>query len=81
MVVSEDGEPGVDPRYAAAQVALGEGDIERAVTEGSDDVTFEVHPGAGHAFDNPSPMFHHAEASATAWQQTTQWLAGHLPVS
>ena len=56
-------------------------DIERAVTEGSDDVTFEVHPGAGHAFDNPSPMFHHAEASAAAWQQTTQWLAEHLPVS
>lgn len=55
-------------------------DIERAVTEGSDDVTFEVHPGAGHAFDNPSPMFHHAHASAAAWQQTTQWLAEHLPV-
>ncbi|CAN7440413.1 dienelactone hydrolase family protein [Knoellia sp. LjRoot47] len=55
-------------------------DIERAVTEGSDDVTFEVHPGAGHAFDNPSPMFHHAEASAAAWEQTTQWLAEHLPV-
>ncbi|WP_147065722.1 dienelactone hydrolase family protein [Knoellia locipacati] len=56
-------------------------DIERAVTEGSDDVTFEVHPGAGHAFDNPSPMFHHAQASAAAWQQTTQWLGRHLPVT
>lgn len=29
----EDGEPAVDPRYAAAQDALGEGDIDRAVAE------------------------------------------------
>jgi putative thioredoxin len=29
----EDDEPQVDPRYAAAQDALGEGDIDRAVTE------------------------------------------------
>jgi carboxymethylenebutenolidase len=55
-------------------------DIRRAVTEGSDDVTFEVHPGAGHAFDNPSPMFHHAEASEAAWRMTAGWLAEHLPV-
>ena len=56
-------------------------DIERAVTEGHDDVTVRVHPGADHAFDNPSPMFHHAGASAAAWEQTTRWLAEHLPVS
>jgi thioredoxin-like negative regulator of GroEL len=31
--VGEDEEPQVDPRYAAAQDALGEGDIERAVAE------------------------------------------------
>lgn len=55
-------------------------DIERAVTEGHDDVTFVVHPGGDHAFDNPSPTFHHAEASAAAWEQTTRWLASHLPV-
>lgn len=55
-------------------------DIERAVTEGHDDVTFVVHPGGDHAFDNPSPMFHHAEASAAAWEQTATWLASHLPV-
>jgi putative thioredoxin len=30
---SEDGEPPVDPRYAAAQDALGEGDVDRAVAE------------------------------------------------
>ena len=29
----EDGEPAVDPRYAAAQDALGDGDIDRAVAE------------------------------------------------
>jgi putative thioredoxin len=29
----EDGEPAFDPRYAAAQEALGEGDIDRAVAE------------------------------------------------
>lgn len=32
-VADEDGEPAVDPRYAAAQDALGEGDIDRAVAE------------------------------------------------
>lgn len=33
VVASEDGEPAVDPRYAPAQDALGEGNIELAVTE------------------------------------------------
>jgi putative thioredoxin len=32
-VTGEDGEPPVDPRYAAAQDALGEGDVDRAVAE------------------------------------------------
>jgi putative thioredoxin len=31
--VTEDGEPAFDPRYAAAQDALGDGDIDRAVAE------------------------------------------------
>nr|WP_202893541.1 dienelactone hydrolase family protein [Kribbella italica] len=41
----------------------------------------EVHryPGAGHAFDNPMPAFHHAEASAQAWQRTTEFLSRQLP--
>jgi carboxymethylenebutenolidase len=40
----------------------------------------EIHryPGAGHAFDNPLPAFHHAEASALAWQRTTAFLSSHL---
>ena len=55
-------------------------EIEHAVTEGHDDVTVVIHPGADHAFDNPAPMFHHPEASSAAWRATTSWLAEHLPV-
>ena len=54
--------------------------IESAVTAGNDDVTFLTYPGAGHAFDNPWPMFHHAEASGQAWAATETWLLKHLPV-
>jgi carboxymethylenebutenolidase len=54
-------------------------EIERAVTAANDGVTFETYAGAGHAFDNPSPTFHHAEASRAAWATTTAWLAEHLP--
>lgn len=39
---------------------------------------WESYEGANHAFDNPSPMFHHAEASAAAWAVTVQFLAEHL---
>ncbi|KGN32662.1 carboxymethylenebutenolidase [Knoellia sinensis KCTC 19936] len=55
-------------------------EIEHAVTDGHSDVTFLTYPEAGHAFDNPSPLFHHAEASAEAWTATVEWLATHLPV-
>ncbi len=43
----------------------------------------EVHryPGAGHAFDNPLPAFHHAEASELAWRRTVAFLARQLPTS
>lgn len=51
--------------------------VEEAVTD-SADATFCRYDGAGHAFDNPSPDFHHAEASAHAWPVTTQWLASRL---
>jgi carboxymethylenebutenolidase len=34
----------------------------------------ELHADAGHAFDNPSPMFHHAQASREAWPQTAAFL-------
>jgi carboxymethylenebutenolidase len=38
-----------------------------------------VHAGAGHAFDNPSPMFHHQAASRDAWSQTAAFLEHYLP--
>jgi carboxymethylenebutenolidase len=40
---------------------------------------FEAYEGAGHAFDNPNPAFHHAEASDAAWRVTTEFLAENLP--
>lgn len=54
--------------------------IETAVTASNDAVTFETYAGADHAFDNPSPMFHHPEASGAAWSTTVAWLGEHLPV-
>jgi carboxymethylenebutenolidase len=38
-----------------------------------------MHAGAGHAFDNPSPMFHHQSASEEAWPQTAAFLGRYLP--
>ena len=38
-----------------------------------------IHADAGHAFDNPSPMFHHAAAAREAWPQTAAFLKRHLP--
>ena len=40
---------------------------------------FETYEGANHAFDNPSPAFHHPQASAAAWQVTARFLNQHLP--
>jgi carboxymethylenebutenolidase len=42
-------------------------------------VVFETYAGAGHAFDNPHPDFHHADASARAWDVTTAFLTEHVP--
>lgn len=53
-------------------------DIEAAVVgQGARLIRYE---GAGHAFDNPLPRFHHARASASAWTTTEEWLATELPV-
>jgi carboxymethylenebutenolidase len=54
--------------------------VEAAVTSGPGDATFCRYDGAGHAFDNPSPAFHHAGASQEAWATTTSWLLERLPV-
>ncbi|MEO6020271.1 MAG: dienelactone hydrolase family protein [Knoellia sp.] len=56
-------------------------EIERAVCDGHEGVTFTTYPEAGHAFDNPSPMFHHARASRAAWAATVDWLATNLPAA
>jgi len=55
--------------------------IRRAVTaDGTrEQVRFALHEGAGHAFDNPHPELHHAEASAAAWRQTLAVLAETMP--
>ncbi len=43
-----------------------------------DDMEWLMHPGAGHAFDNPSPLFHHQAASEEAWPETTAFLRRYL---
>jgi carboxymethylenebutenolidase len=53
--------------------------IEAAVSRPG--VQFETYPGAGHAFDNPMPMFHHPQASAEAWASTVAFLERELPVT
>lgn len=55
--------------------------IRGAVQHDGAHVEFELYDGAGHAFDNPSPMFHHAAASAAAWPRTLRFLAEQLGTS
>jgi carboxymethylenebutenolidase len=46
---------------------------------GRDDVEVHVHAGAGHAFENhEAEMFYSADATATAWRITTDFLARTL---
>jgi carboxymethylenebutenolidase len=68
---------GLDDSYIPVDTVR---EIEAAVTAGDADATFLTYAGAGHAFDNPSPIFHDAAASAGAWTATTRWLAKRLPV-
>ena len=50
--------------------------IRQAVTARG--ARFETYEGAGHAFDNPAPQFHHAAASEQAWATTVRFLSQHL---
>ncbi|MFC0625422.1 dienelactone hydrolase family protein [Kribbella deserti] len=52
----------------------------RAAVTGNPETEFLLYEGAGHAFDNPLPMFHHPEASRQAWARTTEFLKKHLPL-
>jgi carboxymethylenebutenolidase len=51
----------------------------RSAVEGPE-VEFYLHDGAGHAFDNPHPMFLHEPARLDAWRRTTEFLHRRLPV-
>ena len=53
--------------------------IERALTTGPAAATVLTYAGAGHAFDNPLPAFHHAEAARHAWDNTVTWLSRTAP--
>ena len=54
--------------------------IRAAVTADGEreQVRFQLHEGAGHAFGNPHPGLHHAAAAEAAWEQTQQFLAQTL---
>lgn len=52
--------------------------IRQAVTAADADVEFYTYPGAGHAFDNPHPLFYDAAASTLARERTLTFLAQHL---
>lgn len=50
--------------------------VREAVTDTG--AVFHTYEGAEHAFDNPHPLFFHADASALAWERTLDFLADHL---
>ncbi len=52
----------------------------RAAFAGRRDVEFHIHQGANHAFDNHvAGVFHHPQAAADAWRQTSDFLRRNLP--
>lgn len=55
--------------------------IRSAVTSTAKPAQFLTYDGAGHAFDNPAPAFHHARAAAQAWPRTVAFLSEHLGLS
>jgi len=68
--------------FGLADGYIDAGTVERvrASVTGQPDVSFETYPGADHAFDNPDFALHHPEASARAWERTTEFLAARLPL-
>lgn len=55
--------------------------VERAISETNPTAEFHTYAGAGHAFDNPNPMFHHQAAADLARLRTLDFLGTHLGVS
>ena len=67
---------GDDPYIPREQI-----EVARQALADRSGVTFVVHEGAGHAFDNhEAEMFHDAEAASRAWDQTAAFLREALPV-
>jgi carboxymethylenebutenolidase len=64
---------------ADAYLPVAEADQIQAAFAAHPSTEVQMHAGAGHAFDNPSPMFHHRDASAEAWPQTAAFLKRFLP--
>lgn len=55
-------------------------DAIRAAFEGRPETEFHLHSGANHAFDNHNAaMFHHPEAAAAAWKETSAFLDRVFP--
>jgi carboxymethylenebutenolidase len=67
---------GADPYIPRAEV-----DAVAAMAAARDNIECHVHEGAGHAFDNPAPMFLNAGARAAAWELTAAFLARELPTA
>jgi carboxymethylenebutenolidase len=65
---------GADPYIPREQV-----DAVAAMAASHDLIECHVHEGAGHAFDNPAPMFADPAARAAAWELTAAFLARELP--
>lgn len=66
--------------FGLADQYIDAGEVRRveAVLTRQPETTFVTYEGADHAFDNPDGPLHHPQASALAWQRTTDWLAEHL---
>ena len=60
---------GADPYIPNEQV-----DAVAAAFAGRADVVVHRYDDAGHAFDNPSGLFHHAASAETAWGRTVDFL-------
>ena len=52
--------------------------IQQAVTATPHEVEFFTYADAGHAFDNPNPLFYNEDASELARERTMQFLHRHL---
>jgi carboxymethylenebutenolidase len=67
---------GLDDDYIPAETVQR---IERAITAGPAAATVLTYDDAGHAFDNPLPVFHHPDAARQAWDNTVTWLSRTVP--